>query len=50
MSIVQVAEQASTTERDRPAINTIRALSIDAVARAKCEHTEHPRRLPTQQP
>ena len=44
MSIVQVAEPASTTERDRLAINTIRTLSIDAVERARCEHPEQPSR------
>jgi hypothetical protein len=42
VSIVQVAEPASTAERDRLAIDAIRTLSIDAVERPKCEHPEHP--------
>jgi transketolase len=46
VSIVQVAEPASTTELDRLAINTIRTLSIDAVEQAKSGHPGTPMALP----
>jgi transketolase len=45
VSIVQVAEPASTTELDRLAINTIRTLSIDAVEQAKSGHPGTPMAL-----
>ena len=45
MSILQVAEPASTTGLDRLAINTIRTLSIDAVEQAKSGHPGTPMAL-----
>jgi transketolase len=45
VSIVQVAEPASTTGLDRLAINTIRPLSIDAVEQAKSGHPGTPMAL-----
>jgi transketolase len=45
VSIVQVAEPPSTTERAQLAINTIRTLSIDAVEQAKSGHPGTPMAL-----